>query len=88
MIILVLVHDTPRRWVHKHILPYGGDPDQISIFGMSAGGASVHYHMLSPGSRGLFKSAIGFSGTALNWWANMPDQAEQAQKLAKIMGAS
>ena len=49
---------------------------------MSAGGASVHYQMLSPGSKGLFKSAVALSGTAINWWANMPDQAKQAKKLA------
>jgi carboxylesterase type B len=56
------------RWAHKYIEAYGGDSDNISIFGMSAGGASVHYHMLSAeGSRGLFKNAISFSGSALNW---------------------
>lgn len=44
------------RWVFNNIKSFGGDPNKITIFGMSAGGASVHYHYLSPMSAGLFKS--------------------------------
>ena len=77
-----------HRWVNKYIGAYGGDVDNVNLFGMSAGGASVHYHMLSPGSRGLFKSAVSLSGSSLNWWANVPDQKKNAEKLAGIMGTS
>lgn len=41
------------RWVKKNIKHFGGNPDLITVFGQSAGGASAHYHMLSPLSRGL-----------------------------------
>lgn len=44
------------RWVFNNIRNFGGDPNKITIFGISAGGASVHYHYLSPMSAGLFKS--------------------------------
>lgn len=57
------------HWIKKNINKFGGDPNKITIFGESAGGASVHYHLLSPLSQGLFNSAISQSGSALNPWA-------------------
>jgi carboxylesterase type B len=40
------------RWVQQNIKQFGGDPGNVTIFGESAGGASVHYHLLSPMSEG------------------------------------
>ncbi|KAK5646998.1 hypothetical protein RI129_005462 [Pyrocoelia pectoralis] len=57
------------RWVKNNIHHFGGNPDRITIFGQSAGGASVHLHILSPKSQGLFQSAILQSGSALMCWA-------------------
>lgn len=57
------------RWVKNNIHYFGGNPSRITIFGQSAGGASVHLHILSPKSRGLFQSAILQSGSALMSWA-------------------
>ena len=74
------------KWVQMHIDDYGGDPTQVTLFGMSAGGASVHYQMLSPHSVGLFQRAISFSGSALNWWAHIQDPKEQAVLVASEVG--
>jgi carboxylesterase type B len=41
-----------RRWIRDNIRSFGGDPDLVTIFGCSAGAASVHYHILSPHSKG------------------------------------
>ncbi|CAG2107746.1 unnamed protein product [Medioppia subpectinata] len=50
------------KWVRENIHLFGGDKDQITIFGESAGSWSVSAHILSPLSKGLFKRAIMSSG--------------------------
>jgi len=40
------------RWVRDNIALFGGNPNSVTIFGESAGGASTHLHMLSPASKG------------------------------------
>jgi len=43
------------RWVSRNIEWFGGDPNRVTLFGISSGGASVHYHYLSQMSAGLFQ---------------------------------
>lgn len=57
------------RWVQKSIAHYGGDPNNVTIFGQSAGSASCQLHTLSPLSRGLFHKAIMHSGAGHTGWA-------------------
>ncbi|KAJ8971087.1 hypothetical protein NQ314_000893, partial [Rhamnusium bicolor] len=57
------------RWVQENIENFGGDKNRVTIFGQSSGAGSVHYHTLSPFSKGLFQRAISQSGTALALWA-------------------
>jgi carboxylesterase type B len=40
------------RWIQQNIKQFGGDLDNVTIFGASAGGASVQYHLMSPMSAG------------------------------------
>lgn len=49
-------------WVQRNIRHFGGDPNNVTIFGESAGGLSVHSHLASPKSAGLFHKAIIQSG--------------------------
>jgi len=46
------------QWVQKNIASFGGNPNNVTIFGQSAGGTSVAAHMVSPPAKGLFSSAI------------------------------
>ncbi len=49
------------RWVHENIAAFGGDPDNITIAGESAGASSVNALCVSPLTEGLFKRAIAES---------------------------
>ncbi|XP_047470925.1 venom carboxylesterase-6-like isoform X2 [Penaeus chinensis] len=72
------------RWVKDNIRDLGGDPDKVTIFGESAGGASVHFHVLSPMSEGLFNRAIMQSGTMLCPWAMREGHRGVAARLGEI----
>lgn len=50
------------KWIRRNIAAFGGDPNNVTICGESAGGMSVHILMTSPESRGLFQKAIVQSG--------------------------
>lgn len=50
------------RWVQQNIGRFGGDPDNVTIFGLSSGGLNVTSHLVSPASAGLFHRAIIQSG--------------------------
>lgn len=60
------------RWVRDNIEAFGGDPDNVTIFGESGGGAKVSMLLGMPAAKGLFHKAIVQSGSS-------NDQADQAQ---------
>ena len=73
------------RWIKNNCANFGGNPDNITVFGESAGGASTHYMMLTEQTTGLFHKGVLMSGNAMCNWANTPCQ-ERAYTLAKLVG--
>lgn len=57
------------EFIRDNIAPFGGDASRVTIFGQSAGAASVSAHLVSPRSRGLFSGAIIESGSFSAWTA-------------------
>lgn len=73
------------KWVKQEIENFGGDPENITLFGESAGACSVHLHMLSEKSRGLFRRAIIMSGSAFGPWSVRLNY-DYGWRLAKALG--
>ncbi|XP_048509526.1 juvenile hormone esterase-like isoform X2 [Athalia rosae] len=58
------------RWIREHVQVFGGEKSNVTIFGESAGAASVHYLTLSPLAQGLFHKAIAQSSSGFCPWAS------------------
>jgi para-nitrobenzyl esterase len=72
-------------WVREQISAFGGDPDNVTVFGESGGGAKISTLLGMPESRGLFHKACVMSGVMLN--AQTPERAQQkAQATLEHLG--
>ena len=67
------------RWVRAHIAAFGGDPDNVTLMGQSAGAISVQYLCLNPAHRGLFRRAVMMSGGGLFPRFALPRPAESTR---------
>lgn len=74
------------EWVKMHVADFGGNPDEITVFGESAGAASASYHMLSPMSSRNFNKVIAQSGSALAGWAFDLEPEFHAKQIAQRAG--
>ncbi len=68
------------RWVKAHIADFGGDADNITLCGQSAGAISIQYLCLNPANRGLFQRAIMMSGAGLFPSFALPRRAEDTHE--------
>lgn len=83
------------RWVRRNISAFGGDPDNVTIAGESAGALSVLYLMAAPEARGLFHRAIAQSAYMITQpalrdgaWADWPDAETRGVSLADALAAA
>lgn len=76
------------RWVQDNIEYFGGDPDDVTIWGISGGAVAVHSLVVSPAARGLFRKAIAHSGSLFNTWAYNRVPELSVQKLVNNLGLS
>lgn len=75
------------EWVRDNISNFGGDPENVLIFGQSGGGAKVSTLMVMPSAKGLFHKALVQSGSTLTLGPRSRN-AGQAEKLLSELGIS
>ena len=68
------------EWVNKNIENFGGDPDNVTIFGQSGGGGKVNILLTTPGAKGLFHRGIIESGSMIEMGSK-----EDAKKLGNAV---
>lgn len=73
------------RWVKENIAKFGGDPNDVTIAGYSAGAASVELLLLSKSAQGLFDKVILESGSGLSVWAVQIDPIANAYNYARFL---
>uniref|UniRef100_A0A7E4WB45 COesterase domain-containing protein n=1 Tax=Panagrellus redivivus TaxID=6233 RepID=A0A7E4WB45_PANRE len=74
------------KWVHDNIAKFNGDPNNITLYGQSAGSASVDILSIAPISRDYVHQVIQASGSAGNYWAIHAPTVESSKKLARALG--
>ena len=73
------------KWVHENIAAFGGDPDNVTIWGESAGAGSVTMQPLIPGSQQNFKKVIAQSGAPCQT-SSREEAIEAANDFIKALG--
>ncbi|MFS4432355.1 carboxylesterase/lipase family protein [Chryseobacterium sp. S90] len=74
------------KWVKENIRNFGGDSDNIMIFGESAGGASVINQMGSPKAKGLFQKAIAQSPCMYAFYSDSNTAIKSTVRLLETLG--
>jgi para-nitrobenzyl esterase len=76
------------RWVNRNIAKFGGDPQNVTIFGESAGGLSVHAQLASPLAAGMFQRAIAESGAYAFALPSLSEAEASGGNFAQTVGCS
>lgn len=75
-------------WVRDNIAQFGGDPNNVTIAGTSAGGNSVGLQLVAPNSQGLFHRAIIQSAYPTSRWRDAAEARQQGEDLEAALGCS
>lgn len=75
---------TALRWVHENIASFGGDPNNVTIMGQSAGAMSVTALCYSPESEGLFHKAVMISGGGINRLTTLSKSSSKMHLFEKL----
>ena len=67
-------------WVRAHIADFGGDPENITLMGQSAGAISIQYLCINPANAGLFRRAVMLSGAGKFPKSTLPRPAAQTRE--------
>lgn len=81
------------KWVHENIKAFGGDPDNVTIAGQSAGSMSVNCMVASPLAKGYFKKAIAQSGAnflsgVMRSNTSLSQAEAEGERIARSLNAS
>jgi para-nitrobenzyl esterase len=76
------------RWVKRNVGKFGGDSGNVTIFGQSAGGLSVHAQLASPLAAGLFQRAIVQSGAYATTNPSLSDAETKGSAVARSVGCA
>ena len=76
------------RWVRDEIAVFGGDPQNVTLFGESAGGLAVLFNMVSPDAEGLFHKAILQSGVSASGQTSLEAAEEYGRGVEEALGCT
>jgi carboxylesterase type B len=74
------------QWVRANIGYFGGNPDDVTIMGISGGAVGVHALVVSPAASGLFHRALSQSGSLFNTWGFTQNPTRSMRMLADNLG--
>ncbi|XP_058807483.1 juvenile hormone esterase-like [Phymastichus coffea] len=74
------------KWVQANIAKFGGDPNNVTAFGESAGAICIQLLALSPMGKGLFNKMICQSGSIFNSWARLKNPKKYTFMLCNFLG--
>lgn len=75
------------KWIQRNIAKFGGDPNNVTLYGLNIAAAFVHYHLMSPLSEGLYHRVIIQGDCALNPHVFVPREVaiKKAFRLGKVL---
>ncbi|GAB6032348.1 hypothetical protein CHUAL_010985 [Chamberlinius hualienensis] len=79
----LLDQNLAMKWIRDNIAAFGGNPNNITLMGLSSGASSALLHMISPLSSGLFQKVIAQSGSPLSPWSIQKNPLYYAKKLGQ-----